>query len=188
VYASTAGSPGWEVAIVQFIQGLDIPGLHEFDLFLTKFGHTPWSLPLTVVAAIGLVALGHPKLGLLLALATVGRVLGGLIKVFIDRPRPDAGDVNLAHFFGGPSFPSGHVLGTTLLLGWLAYSAGHVFPQRAVRIPIQVGCVVLIMMMGVSRIELGAHWPTDVVGGYLVGGLMLLPLMSLHTRLEDART
>jgi undecaprenyl-diphosphatase len=188
VYAAEAGSPGWEVAVVHFIQGLDIPGLHRLDLLLTRFGHTPWALPLTGLAVAALVAVGHPKLGLLLAVATVGRVVGGVIKVLIDRPRPDAGDVSLAHFFGGPSFPSGHVLGTTLLLGWLAYSAGHVFPQRAIRVPIQVGCVALIVMMGVSRIELGAHWPTDVLGGYLVAGLLLMPLMALHTRLESGRS
>jgi undecaprenyl-diphosphatase len=188
LYASEARSPGWEVAIVQFIQGLDVPGLHQLDLVLTRIGHTPWALPLTVTAVVALAALGHGKLGLLLALATTGRIVGGIIKIAIDRPRPEAADVQLAHFFGGPSFPSGHVLGTTLLLGWLAYSAIHVFPQRSVRVPVQVVCVLLIGMMGVSRIELGAHWPTDVVGGYLVAGLMLVPLMALHTRLDSGRS
>jgi undecaprenyl-diphosphatase len=186
-YASEARSPGWEVAVVQFVQGWEIPGLRGLDLWLTRLGHTPWALPLTVLAVAGLMAAGHAKLGLLLALATTGRILGGIIKIAIDRPRPEAGDVNLAHFFGGPSFPSGHVLGTTLLLGWLAYSATHVIPQRAVRIPFQMACVAVIAMMGISRIELGAHWPTDVAGGYLVAGLMLMPLIALHGRLEGAR-
>jgi undecaprenyl-diphosphatase len=95
--------------------------------------------------------------------------------------------VDLAYFFGGPSFPSGHVLGTTILLGWIAYSAGHVIPQRPVRLAVQAACVFAIGLMGVSRIELGAHWPTDVLGGYLVAGLLLLPLMALHTRLIAPR-
>jgi undecaprenyl-diphosphatase len=183
-YATRAASPGWEVAIVQFIQGLDVPGLHRLDLVLTRIGHTPLALPLTILAVAGLVAAGHTRLGLLLAVATTGRIAGGIIKIGIDRPRPDAGDVDLAHIFGGPSFPSGHVLGTTLLLGWLAYAAGHVFPQRAVRLSVQAACIVTILLMGVSRIELGAHWPTDVLGGYAVAGVMLFPLMSLHQRLE----
>ena len=182
LYASRAASPGWEVAIVQFIQGLHVPGLHQTDLVLTRAGHTPLALPLTVIAVAGLVIAGHARLGLLLVLATAGRIVGGVIKMAIDRPRPESGDVSLAQIFGGPSFPSGHVLGTTLLLGWLIYSANHVFPQRWVRLPVQAVCAVGIVMMGVSRIELGAHWPTDVLGGYLVAGLMLVPLMSLHRR------
>jgi undecaprenyl-diphosphatase len=184
LYASRAASPGWEVAIVQFTQGLHIPGLHQTDLVLTRAGHTPLALPLTVLAVAGLVIAGHARLGLLLVLATGGRIAGGVIKMAIDRPRPESGDVTLAQLFGGPSFPSGHVLGTTLLLGWLIYSSNHVFPQRWVRLPVQAVCALGIVMMGVSRIELGAHWPTDVLGGYLVAGLMLVPLMALHRRMS----
>jgi undecaprenyl-diphosphatase len=183
-YASTVGSPGWEAAVVRFIQDLSIPGLHELDLFFTRVGHTPWALPLTGLAIVGLVVLGHARLGLLLAVATGGRIVGGVVKILIDRPRPDGSDVDLAHLFGGPSFPSGHVLGTTLLLGWLAYSAIHVIPNRTARVSFQAACVVAILLMGVSRIELGAHWPTDVMGGYFVAATMLIPLMALNSRLH----
>jgi undecaprenyl-diphosphatase len=184
IYASSAGSPGWEVAVVRFIQDLSVPGLRELDLLFTRVGHTPWALPLTGLAILGLAALGHPRLGLLLAVATGGRIIGGVVKVLVDRPRPDGGDVDLAQLFGGPSFPSGHVLGTTLLLGWLAYSAIHVIPHRGARLSFQTVCVAAVALMGLSRVELGAHWPTDVVGGYLVAALMLIPLMSLNSRLH----
>jgi undecaprenyl-diphosphatase len=184
VYASTLGTPGWEAAVVRFIQDLSIPGLHELDLFFTRVGHTPWALPLTGLAVLGLIALGHPRLGLLLLVATSWRVAGGIVKIVVDRPRPDAGDVDLAHLFGGPSFPSGHVLGTTLLLGWLAYAAIRVIPHRGWRLSFQAACVVAMVLMGVSRMELGAHWPTDVMGGYLAAAVMLIPLMSLDARLH----
>jgi undecaprenyl-diphosphatase len=184
LYAASVGSSGWEVAIVRGVQGLDVPGLHQADLVLTRAGHTPLAMPLTVVAIAVLVAVGHPRLGLFLAVATAGRIVGGLIKIAVDRPRPDAADVDLAHIFGGPSFPSGHVLGTTLLLGWLAYSATHAIPHRPSRLAFQAACGLGMFMMGVSRIELGAHWPTDVAAGYLVAGLMLLPLAALNAHLH----
>jgi undecaprenyl-diphosphatase len=183
-YASEAGAPGWEVAIVQFLQGLQVPGLRELDLLLTRAGHTPLALPLTALAVAVLALAGHGRLALLLAIATSGRILGGVIKIAIDRPRPDAGQVDLAHVFGGPSFPSGHVLGTTILFGWLAYSAIHVIPHRPSRLAVQALCVAIMLLMGISRLELGAHWPTDVLGGYLVAALFMTPFVLIHRRLE----
>ena len=180
LYASRANDPGWEVTIVQFIQGLHVPGLHQADLVLTRAGHTPLALPLTLLAIAGLALAGHLRLGLLLGVATAGRIVGGVVKILIDRQRPDAGEVDLAQIIGGPSFPSGHVLGTTLLLGWLAFAAIYVIPHRTARLAVQAACLLVILMMGLSRIELGAHWPTDVAGGYVIAGLMLLPLMALH--------
>jgi undecaprenyl-diphosphatase len=50
----------------------------------------------------------------------------------------------------------------------------------------QVGAVVLILLIGISRVYLGVHWPSDVVGGYLVGGLILAVLVLLHRRARDA--
>jgi undecaprenyl-diphosphatase len=122
---------------------------------------------------------GHARLGLFLGVLTVGRAAGGLVKLLVDRARPGAGEVDLAYVFGGPSFPSGHVLGTTLLLGWLAYATPQVVRAPALRVAIQAACVTGMVLMGISRIELGAHWPTDVLGGYVLAGLMLVPMISL---------
>jgi undecaprenyl-diphosphatase len=179
-YASLNDGTGWELGIVRFIQGADVPGLHQTDLALTQAGHTPLALPLTLLTIIWFVTAGHLRLGLLLGVATGGRILGGFIKILIDRQRPDASQVDLAQIFGGPSFPSGHVLGTTLLLGTIWYAAFHLIPQRPARLAIQSLCVAGMLMMGVARMELGAHWPTDVLGGYLIGGLILMPLIALH--------
>jgi undecaprenyl-diphosphatase len=170
--------------LVRFTQSLTVPGFHDVNLILTRVGHTPWALPLTALTVGGLWLLGHPRLGLFLAFITVGRLAGGLVKVLIDRTRPDASQVDLAYVFGGPSFPSGHVLGTTLLLGWICYSAIYVIPHRALRLAVQAVCVAGMVMMGLSRIELGAHWPTDVLGGYLIAGLLLIPLISLDRSLH----
>jgi undecaprenyl-diphosphatase len=110
------------------------------------------------------------------------------MKLALDRARPDAAQVDVAHVFGGPSFPSGHVLGTTLLLGWLFYSAPYVIRNRPLCIAAQALCVAGVLLMGLSRMDMGAHWPTDVAGAYLVAILMLQPMIALDRRLRSKGT
>ncbi len=183
-YAYIVNSPGWEAFLVRGLQGLSIPGLHSTDLLLTRVGHTPWALPLTAAAVILLTIAGHVRLGAFLVLLTLGRFAGGLVKLLVERSRPDPGQVDLAYVFGGHSFPSGHVLGTTLLLGWLCYAAVYAIPQRTLRLAFQAACGVIMLLMGISRVELGAHWPTDVLAGYLLALLLLIPVMSWHRALH----
>jgi len=69
------------------------------------------------------------------------------------------------------SFPSGHALVSTATYGMAAYLLGHLFPRlkRSVRL----GAGLIILTIGVSRVALGANWPTDVLGGF-AGGLLIL--------------
>jgi membrane-associated phospholipid phosphatase len=69
------------------------------------------------------------------------------------------------------SYPSGHALGSTVLYGFLAYLFATRFPQFSGLIYLLA--VVLIGVIGLSRLYLGVHWPTDILGGYGIGFLWL---------------
>jgi membrane-associated phospholipid phosphatase len=69
------------------------------------------------------------------------------------------------------SYPSGHALGSTILYGFLAYLFATRFPQFSGLIYLLA--VVLIGAIGFSRLYLGVHWPTDILGGYGIGFLWL---------------
>lgn len=73
-------------------------------------------------------------------------------------------------------------LGTALLLGWLCYAATYFIRQRWLRLPFQAACLTGIVLMGVSWFELGAHWPSDVLGAYLIAAVILIPAIRLHGR------
>jgi len=182
LYATTNGAPRWEASVVRFFQTLPLPGLHELSLALTSAGRDPLVVLLPAAAIAGLWAIGQGRLAGFLFLATLARVLAAIVKWLVDRPRPTESLVDVSYYLNGPSFPSGHVLSTTLFLGFLCYSCSYLLPHRALRLGAQAGCLAVIALMGVARMELGAHWPTDVLGGYLIAALVLAPLISLHRR------
>ena len=69
------------------------------------------------------------------------------------------------------SYPSGHALGSTVLYGFIAYLVATRYPQFS--LAIYTGVVCLIGAIGLSRLYLGVHWPTDIIGGYGIGFLWL---------------
>lgn len=73
-----------------------------------------------------------------------------------------------------PSFPSGHATAAMAVYGFLAYAIARHLPRRRDRFEIAYWTGVLIALIGCSRVYLGVHYLTDVIGGFLVGGFWLL--------------
>lgn len=110
-----------------------------------------------------------------LGLVFAGVFVGGLSFIgdyflgeYVGRDRPDGGSI---------SFPSGHAFGTTLFYGFAIYLSFRFRLRRKMLIPVLLVSIVLIGATGISRIHQDAHWPTDVVGGYLLGLAGLIALI-----------
>lgn len=98
-----------------------------------------------------------------------GAVLSTGMKLAFNKPRPELWQRLITE--KSFSFPSGHALGSVVLYGFLAYLLAIAYPKFS-RI-IYIVAVVAIMAIGLSRLYLGVHWPTDVVAGYGIGFLWL---------------
>jgi len=113
-----------------------------------------------------------------LVLTLLADGLAALIKLLVGRERPSSGLVHVAQALASPSFPSGHTVHYVVFYGFLAYVIVTNFRDTWARRAVLGVCVVLIVLVGPSRVYLGEHWPTDVIGGYLIGALCLLPLIA----------
>ena len=127
------------------------------------------------------------------ALMTVGiswmsALVRTAIKGIIDRPRPEPGLVQVISRSKGTSFPSGHVSTTVTFWGWLL---GWMLLQKQVDPLWKRGTMsfsgLCLLLIGPSRIYLGEHWLTDVVGGYLFGAGSLSLGFQLYLRLRKNR-
>jgi undecaprenyl-diphosphatase len=118
---------------------------------------------------------------IILLVAVPGRVLTTWIaKELIERPRPSP---DLVDFTSQPStfsFPSGHAAGAFVLYGLIFYFATLHVQNPLARRAIQAVCVVLIVGAGLERIYVGHHWPSDVLGGYWHGVLIVSASIAIH--------
>jgi membrane-associated phospholipid phosphatase len=105
-------------------------------------------------------------------------VLGTVIKMLVGRPRPilELSSGLLWPLFDRYSFPSGHTVFYTAFFGAIAFLLWKRFTGRARWTGIVI-CLSLIALVGPSRVFLGVHWPSDVLAGYLVGGLCLFAVI-----------
>jgi undecaprenyl-diphosphatase len=124
-------------------------------------------LTLVVVFAVGLLLSfrRHRTAGFVLAAALGGYVLSVGLKLLVGRERPAGGLIQV----GGNSFPSGHSMLSAIIYLTLALIVSTVILRWRVRLYVIGSALVLVALIGVSRLYLGVHYLTDVAAGWLVG-------------------
>jgi undecaprenyl-diphosphatase len=155
------------------------PALAATAHALTALGDPTVLIAAGLVCALGLWAKGHRHLPLVLvAIVVLGRALSELQKYWIGRVRPDL-EPHLV-VVKTSSFPSGHAASSMIfcLTLALALTAGTRW-QR----PAAAGAILLSLAIGTSRVMLGVHWPSDVIGGWAFGMLWVLLTLRLAQRL-----
>lgn len=160
----------FDIAVVELIRHYASLSITKMFIMVTQFCSLIVLVPL-VFAIMGylFIRLKQKVQPLLLAASLSGELLLEVIlkQIFL-RPRP-----SITHWVvaTGYSFPSGHSMRSAAfygMLGYLLYIELKHRNKRAWYIPITT--IVVIIAIGFSRIYLGVHYPTDVIGGYLIGG------------------
>jgi undecaprenyl-diphosphatase len=106
-----------------------------------------------------------------------------VLKILIARPRPTADLVGFAYRSDELSFPSGHVMFYVCFFGFLFFAAYALLPRGSnVRRAALVLSALPVLLIGLSRVYLRAHWPSDTLGAYVLGGLWLSFSLEMYRR------
>lgn len=141
------------------------------DLFDT-FGTLPVFAAVMVAGALVGFARHQPGLGAAFIVGLCAEVPSTLVKLIVDRGRPPA-STEVEAFITTASYPSGHTVRAVLMAGLIVAAVAWRGRPVAVRFVAVVVGAAFIGLVGLARIASGQHWPTDVLGGLMLGGAWL---------------
>lgn len=160
-------------SIIGFFEAVETSTLDIIYIGITELGSVWFLTTLSVLIILLLWFKAKDKWGILFFVIAVGGsgLLTWLLKQFYERGRPSINeDIDAIGF----SFPSGHSLGSLVFYGFVAYLITRSSQKRAVKYLSLTVLSLLIILIGTSRIYLGAHFPSDVLAGFIAGTVWLL--------------
>jgi len=168
----------WDVSFARWLSGER--GTVGTDIFrvLTFIGSPAAALAIATIVCVLLYRRRQlVEAALLPVVLAGGELLNVILKLSFHRLRPEVAFVHLDTY----SFPSGHAMLSTAVYGALAYLAWSRLHARRARLALTAGTVVLVALICFSRLYLGVHYLSDVLGGAAAGAFWLAVSIALQT-------
>ncbi|MGZ4160697.1 MAG: phosphatase PAP2 family protein [Neobacillus sp.] len=162
----------FDSSVIASIQGRESPMLTSLMKFFTFIGSAPFVIILSVLLLVFLYKVLHHRLELILFIAAVAgsAVINQVLKSIFHRVRP-----NLHRLIdvSGYSFPSGHAMNAFTVYVIISFLLWRHIPSKLGRSILLFLSILMILAIGISRIYLGVHYPSDIIGGYFASGFWL---------------
>ena len=177
----TIPSFGIDLQITRAIQSIHFPLFDWLMRLISWPGFSPQSIIISVLIGLLFFVSGlHWESVTSLLASLLSGVTNELVKGLIQRPRPSVDLVDVFQILSSYSFPSGHVMFYTTLFGFVWYLIYTLLKRSWMRSLLLSLLGIFILLVGISRIYLGQHWASDVLGAYLLGGCLLGGILLLY--------
>lgn len=167
----------FDIVVLEYLHGDANPVILSTMKFISFIGSGLFLFPVMAIAFIYTLVKKKYYIAKLLILSSLGSwVLNFILKLLINRTRP-------LDFFlveqGGLSYPSGHSMVSMSMYLTFAYLICRLENYRDKKGLIYTIAVFAIILMGLSRMYLGVHWPTDIIGGFIMGYLYFQAMIGI---------
>lgn len=175
----------FDLAITKYIQQYKSPNLDLLMVAISYMGNNIIAFIMIILLGAYFYIINKRKESLMIFISAFGiYAVGMFLKLLIARPRPDPHLIfQMVVQTTTDSFPSGHVLHFVALYGFLIFLIGTLFKKSIHQQLLMFFLFLLILSIGVSRIYLGAHWFSDVLGSYLFGLVWLFLMAHIYHKL-----
>lgn len=179
----------FDAPVAHAIQAVDWGPAAWVLTHVSDLGWFPYDVLSVVVIAMTLFMVRlRLESAVIVAATLLAGEAGTLTKELVKRARPTGNVVHLAAHLADFSFPSGHVIFATVLFGTTFCVVWIAWRRSGIRDGVLAVVLVPVVLMGPSRIYLGEHWPSDVVGAYCFAGLWVAAAMELILVLKPRLT
>jgi len=170
-----------DLKITLGLQSINTPLFGELMTIVSWAGFQPQSTIITVLIVLVIYGFGlHWEALMALMAAIFSSAINVLVKDLIQRPRPANPLVRVLETLTSYSFPSGHVMFYTCFFGFIWFLAFSLLKPSLKRSLLLAFFGGLVLLVGVSRIYLGEHWASDVLGAYLLASLTLVIIIQVY--------
>ena len=177
---------GFDTAVIGFVQGLEVSWLTSIMKGFTWIGSGYVVAPIALlIAGVLYFGLHYRQQAFLLIVVIAGTaLLNKVLKIYFKRERPEIHRIMDANGF---SFPSGHSMMAFALYAIIAYIVWRNVKTTVSRFLLILFTAFMIIIIGISRIYIGVHYPSDVVGGFVASALWVTIAISVYAYFQHTR-
>ena len=186
VVAAGSAQTQADLSVARWVQAIDVPGFSALATVANFLTSAPIAIGLWLAATAFFVLRGRPLEAIAVFSICGLWIVNQFVGVVVDRPSPSLAVSEMSRADSG-SFPSGHTTGAVVFYGTLTFLAFSNIGKTSVKIWVLVGTLVIVGLTALSRVYVGAHWPSDVLASLLLGSLGVVAIGHMYTLIKEDR-